>query len=172
MKTRAHGIQLEIEGLGDLLIGKALEIAEYHDGPTVFGQLGDGAMQGRLELGALRARVGPSARVGKSQERLFALAPRPPLTRSETAQTQTRDDGVEPGGKLGVSAEFRQAPVSPHESLLSHLLGFGGIAQHPEGDAEDAMLMEGDEQLEGAGVSGPQPREEVRGVGGLSLSHP
>jgi hypothetical protein len=34
------------------------------------------------------------------------------------------------------------------------------------------MLMKGDELLEGAGVSGPQPREEVRGVGGLSLSHP
>ena len=171
MKTRAHGIQLEIEGLGNLLIGEALEIAEYHDGPTVFGQLGDGAVQGRLELGALHACVGASLRIGKSQERLFALAPRPPLPRGETVQTQARDDGVEPGGKLGVSAELRQAPMSPHESLLSHLLGFGGIAQHSEGDAEDAMLMEGDELLEGTDVSGSQPREELRGVGGLSLSH-
>jgi len=34
------------------------------------------------------------------------------------------------------------------------------------------MLMEGDELLEGAGVSGPQPLEELRGVGTLSLSHP
>ena len=171
MKTRAHGIQLEIEGPGDLLIREPLEIAEYHDRSTVFGQLGYGAMQGRLELGALCPRVGASVRVGKSQKRLFALAPRPPLARRETAQTQARDDGVEPGGKLGVPAKLRQAPVSPHESLLGHLLGFGGVAQHPEGDAEDAMLMEGDELLEGTGVSGPQPREELRGVGGVSLSH-
>ena len=80
MKTRAHGIQFEVEGLGDLLIRETLEIAEYHDGPTVFGQLGDGVMQGRLELGALHACVGASLRIGKPQERLFALAPRPPLS--------------------------------------------------------------------------------------------
>ena len=61
--------------------------------------------------------------------------------------------------------------MSPHESLLGHLLGFGRVAQHPEGHAEDAMLMEGDELLESASVSGPQPREELRGVGDVSLSH-
>jgi hypothetical protein len=62
--------------------------------------------------------------------------------------------------------------VSPHEGLLGHLLGLGRVPQHPEGNAEDAMLMEGDELLESLHVAGPQPFQKLRGVGGVSLSHP
>ena len=50
--------------------------------------------------------------------------------------------------------------MGPQEHLLRDLFGFGGIAQHPEGDAEYPVLVGAHEFLERTPVTGPQPTEK------------
>lgn len=51
------------------------------------------------------------------------------------------------------------------EHLLGHLLGVAAIPQHPEGDAEHAMLVRQHEPLEGLRLSPPQGLDQGRIVG-------
>jgi len=50
--------------------------------------------------------------------------------------------------------------MGPQKRLLRDLLGFGSASEHAESHAEDAVLMRGDELLEGLRVARPQPFEE------------
>ena len=66
---------------------------------------------------------------------------------------------------------FGKAPVRPEKRLLRDLLGLGRAAEHAKGHAEDAVLMGGDELLEGPRVARPQPVEQFRGIGSISFPH-
>ena len=61
--------------------------------------------------------------------------------------------------------------MGAEEGFLRHLFGLGRAAEHAQGHAEDAVLMGGDELLEGLRVARPQPFEEYRGIGGISFPH-
>ena len=101
----------------------------------------------------------------------LALPMLPPLGGREPVQAERGGDGVEPGRELGVAAELGQAAVGAEEGLLGHLLGLGGVAEHPHRHPEHAMLVRDHQLLEGGGVAGAQPVQEARRVACLRLSH-
>ena len=80
-------------------------------------------------------------------------------------------DRVEPGRQLGLAAEARQRAMRAQKGFLGDLLGLGGIAEHPERHAEDAVLIRPDELLERAVVAGPEPIEKPRGLGIIVSLH-
>ena len=61
--------------------------------------------------------------------------------------------------------------MSAEKGFLGDLLGFGGIAQHAQGHAEDPVLMRGDQLLEGPRVARSEPLEERRCIGSISFPH-
>ena len=61
--------------------------------------------------------------------------------------------------------------MGPQEGFLGDLLRLGGIAEHPERHAEDAVLIRPHELLERAIVAGPEPIEKARGLGLMSSLH-
>ena len=99
------------------------------------------------------------------------MADRLAVSRRQPVEAETGDDGVEPGGELGLPAELAKAPVRAEEGFLRHLFGFGRAAEHAQGHAEHAVLVGGDELFEGPRVARPQPVEEFRGIGGISFPH-
>ena len=171
MKARANGARLEIEHLGYLLVREALEISQDDHDATLLGQLGDGAVKRRFELAGLRMGVGPSALVGYPEEHLLASADRPAVSGRQPVEAETGDDGVEPGGQLGIAAELGKAPVRPEKGLLGDLLGLGRAAEHAQRHAKDAVLVGSDELLKGPRVARSQPVEQFRGIGSISFSH-
>ncbi len=171
MKTRADGTRLEIERLGYLVVGEAFEVSQDDHDATLLRQIGDGAVKRPLELAALRMDVRPSALIRHSKEDFLAAADRPAVSRRQPVETETRDDGVEPGGKLGFAAELGKAPVRPKKGLLGDFLRFRRAAEHAQRHAEDAVLVGGDELLKGPRVARPQPVEQFRGIGSISFSH-
>ena len=65
MESRPHGAEREVERRRDLLVREALEVPEHDHDPSLLGQLGDRALERRLELAPLGVRrrigVGPPA---------------------------------------------------------------------------------------------------------------
>ena len=61
--------------------------------------------------------------------------------------------------------------MGAEEGLLGHLLGLGGVAEHPHRHPEHAMLVRDHQLLEGGGLAGAQPVQEARRVACLRLSH-
>ena len=57
------------------------------------------------------------------------------------------------------------------EGFLGDLLRLGGIAEHPERHAENAVLIRPDELFERAIVAGPEPIEKARGLGIIVSLH-
>ena len=57
------------------------------------------------------------------------------------------------------------------EGFLGDLLRLGGIAEHPERHAEDAVLIRPDELFERAIVAGPEPIQKARGLGIIVSLH-
>jgi hypothetical protein len=124
-----------------------------------------------LELARFRNDVGPSALIRHSKKDLLASADRPAVSRRQPVEAEAGDDGVEPGGKLGIATEFSKAPVRPEKGLLGDLFRFGCAAQHPQRHTEYAVLVGSDELLKGLRVARPQPVEQFRGIGSISFSH-
>src|SRR5215467_16288987 len=106
-------------------------------------------MQSRFELASLRPRLRASSRIGDSEQDLLTMRHRLAIAGGEPVETESRHDGIEPGGKARVSTKFRQAPVRAEKGFLGDLLALGGIAEHAQGHAEDPVLMRGDQLLEG-----------------------
>jgi hypothetical protein len=57
------------------------------------------------------------------------------------------------------------------KGFLGDLLRLGGIAEHPERHAEDAVLIRPDELFERAIVAGPEPIEKAHGRGIIVSLH-
>jgi len=56
--------------------------------------------------------------------------------------------------------------VSPQKYLLRRLLGLGSAAEHPERDAEHAVLVGDHQLLEGSGVAPPEPIHQLSLIAG------
>ena len=171
MKPRADSARLEVEGLGDLLVGEALEVSQDDHDPALLRQLRDGAMERPLELATFRVDLRPTALIGDSKEDLLAVARRPAISRRQPVEAEAGDDRIEPGGEPGLAAELAKAPVRAEEGFLRHLFGLGRAAEHAQGHAEDAVLVGGDELFEGPRVARPQPVQEFRIIGSISFPH-
>src|SRR5207247_9789195 len=117
VKARADGARLEIERLGYLVVREAFEVSQDDHDATLLRQLGDGAVKRRFELAGLRRDVGPSALIRHSKENFLAAADRPAVSRRQPVEAETGDDGVEPGGQLGIATELGKAPVRPEQGL-------------------------------------------------------
>src|SRR5580704_10351303 len=61
--------------------------------------------------------------------------------------------------------------MGAEEGLLGHLLGLGGVAEHPHRHPEYPMLVRDHQLLEGGSLAGAQPVQEARRVACLRLSH-
>src|SRR5438067_762036 len=120
MESRPHGAEREVERRRDLLVREALEVPEHDHDPSLLGQLGDRALERRLELAPLGVRrrigVGPQA-----LERLLALTRHAALPRGQAVQAEPRRDRVEPGRELGLAPEILHGPVEDYrgEAKLS-----------------------------------------------------
>jgi len=120
---------------------------------------------------ALRERARVWGAAGQPQQRVSARARQAPLARREAVQAQSRADPVEPRRQPGLAAKAREGPMRSEEHLLGDLLGLGPVAEHPESDPEDPMLVGSHELLEGLGVPGSKPVEERWRVTRAVLTH-
>src|SRR5258705_456004 len=86
MQARAHRPELQLQHLRDLLVGEALDVAQYHHDTPVLRELGDRAPERRLQLATLERPVRARARVGQPQQRVLTVAREPPLPGGEPVQ--------------------------------------------------------------------------------------
>ncbi len=70
-------------------------------------------------------------------------------------------DAVEPGGEARLAPEAGDLLDQGAADLLGDILGVGGGAGHPPGDAVDAVVVAAQQSLEGATVAARGPRDEV-----------
>src|SRR5215813_12855504 len=113
----------------------------------------DQGARGAASLAPLEL-VGRARVAGRNpRQRLLTLAQEPPLAGRQAIQAQARGDRIEPRRELRIAAEVRDGPVSPQKYLLRRLLGLGSAAEHPERDAEHAVLVGDHQLLEGSRVA-------------------
>jgi hypothetical protein len=72
--------------------------------------------------------------------------------------------------RRALPAETLESLVGSETHLFRDLLGLGPMAEHPEGDAEDPMLIGAHELLEGARGAGPQAVKNRWRVAGAILT--
>src|SRR5256885_9086490 len=79
VESRPHRAELQVERRRDLLVREALEVTEHDHDPPLLWELGDRAVQRRLQLASLQlvARGGGAAR--EARQRLVALPRHPPV---------------------------------------------------------------------------------------------
>jgi hypothetical protein len=157
MEPRPHRAELQLEGLGDLLVRQALEVTQHHHDPPVLAELADRAVQGRLELASLGFFGGALGGRRYTRQRFITVAGDAPLARRQPVQAQTRGNRVEPRRELGLAAELADGAVHAEKDLLGEILGFRPVAEHPERHAEDAVLVSDHQVLERPGVAAPEP---------------
>ena len=123
-------------------------------------------MQRRRELLALQRGGRVAGRGRQPQQRGVVAALVAAGARGEAGEAEPRGDRVQPRPQPRLAAELAEPAVRAQERLLGDLLRLGAAAEHPERDAEHAMLVGDHESLECPSVARAEPGEERRLVGG------
>jgi hypothetical protein len=160
--TRAHEQRLHaghrgVHGLGDLVVGKGVDLAQQQCGALGLRQLLD-VGDDVAELLALMHRVG-RGRAAVALEHVHRVLPGR-LWAAQVVQAAVTCDPVEPGARVDRPVVGADRAEGRGEDLLQHVLGVLLRAEHVAAEGEQPRLVALDERLEGAVVPATNKRHE------------
>ena len=165
-EARLDGAEVGVEDLGDLLVGEVFDLAEDDDGAVGLGQLAEGGLDAKTELGlggVVEGRTGAVGEGGSEGEGLAGGVGLVGLGGGVDADLLAfvaglpaalvgglvQGDAVEPGAQAGVAVELANAAEDLDEDFLGDVGGVGGVVEAAADEGVEGLMVLGDEQAEG-----------------------